>query len=226
VKAWLALSAIALLACDNRPDPVEKDWFIVQIGPRLFRGDFDRTMDAIYFQASDTALSMAYDTRICGLLGAWKGPVLGGTRHEDGRYTPKGPVYQIRSPALLWTIRNGGDTLPSTVRWLGHSGDSTGYVQFRYALILPSGDSIKVAEEPSWDNHYGDNALQRDYRFTGIPPGATVSLRLGATPGEWKELWSHSADGEMIGTGLDRRLEMSADGVANVKVLWEGSASP
>lgn len=225
MKAWLAVPAACFLACGQfgpHRDPEEPP---ASIGRRLFRGSLDDHLRVFFFEASDTALTLAYDTSLCGLLAAWKGPVIGPARNPEGTYAAQGPVYQRQPAASLWTIRNGEDTLAAAVRWLGLSEDSTGYVQFRYALILPSGDTIKVTEEPSWDNHYGDNALQRDYRFTGIPFGAIVSLRLGATPGKYKELWSQSADGAMAGAGLDRRLDLTADGIANVKVLWEGSAA-
>lgn len=226
MRLCLAVAAAGLVACGQFGPHRDQEDPPVSIGRRLFRGSLDDHLRVVFFEASDTALSLAYDTALCGLLAAWKGPVLGAARNPEGTYAPQGPVYQRQPAARLWTVRNGEDTLAAAVRWLGQGEDSTGYVQFRYALILPSGDTIKVTEEPSWDNHYGDNALQRDYRFTGIPFGAIVSLRLGATPGKWQELWSQSADGEMAGTGLDRRLDMAADGVANVKVLWEGSAAP
>jgi hypothetical protein len=82
-----------------------------------------------------------------------------------------------------------------------------------------------VDEEPSFDDHYGDYALQRDFRFRGIDPGMTVSVRLGGAAGTWSPLWGPASAGTMEGDAETKTLSMTEDGVANIKVTWTGSAA-
>lgn len=208
----IAVLALALLGCPNR-HPSEPG--VGKIGDRLYRGTLDGRAGILLFEASDTALTLAYDPRLGGLWKAWKGSARAG-----------GPMYAVQEAATLWTLRRPGEVHYLAASLVGTETDSTGFLALHWALGLPDGSTARVTEEPSWDNHYGDHSLQRDFRFEGIPEGDTLSLRLGAAPGRWNEIWSQSADGEMAGTGPERRLDMAFDGVANVKVLWEGSARP
>ncbi|MDB5104030.1 MAG: hypothetical protein JWP91_1719 [Fibrobacteres bacterium] len=228
MRPGLAFLALLVGACvfdaeryqvqDNPPE---------RIGRRVYRGSLEGRQGVLFFAASDTALTVAYDTVLCGLVAAWKGPVVGFALGADGSsYPPQGPLYHRLPGAVprVWTVRNGQDTLDARARFIGFAEDSTGYALFRYALDLPGGKSILVDEEPSWDDHYGDNALQRDFRFRGLDAGMTVDLRLGGEPGRWKELWGPPSAGILTGPAGRETLEMSEDGVCNVKVTWEGSA--
>ena len=196
-----------------------------RIGHRLYRGTLYGRPGVLFFEASPTVLTVAYDTAMCGLFIAWRGPALGTETNPDGTYEEQGPFYLFQLSKDLWTVRNGEDTLAAAVRFLGYDEDSTGYVAFRYALLLPNGDSIKVAESPSLDDHYGDIALRRDFRFTGIPYGATVSVRLGGNAGSWPELWEQSGGGRLTDLNGYARLEMTFDDLAVTKVRWQGSAA-
>ena len=224
MRVAFALLAFCFAACSlNGPHRSEDS--PVRVGRKVYAGTLDDRLEILFFEASDTALTVAYDKSLCGLAAAWKGPVVGPARTAWGSNTSQGPVYHRQTAARLWTVRNGEDTLLTPVRFLGYEEDSTGYVAFRYALILPSGDSIKVVETPSLDDHYGDNALRRDFRLTGIPYGATVSVLLGGTAGQWPELWEQSGGGLLLGPAGAERLEMTFDDLAVTKVRWQGSAA-
>lgn len=212
MRLLLAALALALAGCPNR-HPSEPG--VGKIGDRLYRGTLDGRARILLFEASDTALTLAYDPGLGGVWKAWKGSA-----------RARGPMYAVQEAATLWTLRRPGEVHYLAASLAGTETDSTGFLALHWALGLHDGSTARVIEEPSWDNHYGDHSLQRDFRVTGIPEGDTLSLLLGATPGKWPEIWSQSADGEMTGTGLERRLDMTRDGVANVKVLWEGSARP
>jgi hypothetical protein len=224
--AALALCALLGLAgCESKGPVAAADSFPEKIGRRLYRNVLDGRPGILLFAASDTALTLAYDTTLCGLYQAWKGPI--GLGH------PAGPVYHTQTASRIWTLRNGEDTLAAQVRYLGFSEDSTGYVAFRYALVTPKGDTVKVTEEPSFDDHYGDNALRRDFHFTGIPYGATVSLALGGKAGQWPERWEQSAGGLLLdsaqvpaGATGGAHLDIGNDDVSSTKVRWLGSAAP
>ncbi len=218
--------AACLAACGPTDAPVNHDSNQPRkIGLRLYRGSLYGRPGIFFFEASDTALTLAYDSALCGLFQAWKGPVLGTHINPDGTYGDQGPSYHLQIEHRLWVVRNSEDTLDAKVRFLGVDEDSSGYIGFRYGLVLPAGDTIFVTEEPSWDNHYGDNALRRDFIFRGIPYGATVSVRLGGIAGGWPEVWEQSAGGLLLGPAGQERLEIGNDDVSATKVRWTGSGA-
>lgn len=204
-------------------DPYEP---IRKVGVRMHAGDLDGRQGLLFFPAGDTSLAIVYDTALCGLYMAWKGRVLGPARAADGSYAPQGPLYLKQTDKHPWTVRNGEDTLPAKVRFLGYSEDTAGSVVFRYALDVPGRGTVTVEEDPSWDNHYGDNALVRDFRFQGIDSGISVSVLLGGGAGTWSELWSLSAAGVLSREPGRETLTVDQDGVSSVKVTWEKSADP
>jgi hypothetical protein len=219
------LCALAWGACSGAADGPGKARAPVKIGRRIYQGAVDGR-GVLFFEASDTALTLAYDTLLCGVYAAWKGPAVGDSVRVDGSYAVQGALYHRLAANRIWTVRNAQGTLAFSPRFRGFTEDSTGYVAFRYVLPLSKADSIVVVEEPSWDDHYGDNALRRDFHLAGIPPGDTVQVLLGGARGKWTEKWELSGGGRYLGVPDSTVLELADDGVSSTKVRWEGSAAP
>jgi hypothetical protein len=226
VRLLVPISVFLLAGCLRNEGGVELYEPIRKIGTRMHAGDMDGREGLLFFPAGDTSLVIVYDTAMCGLYMAWKGRVLGPARAPDGSYAPQGPLYLKQADRSPWTVRNGEDTLAAEIRFLGFLEDTAGSVVFRYALDLPGGGTVTVEEDPSWDNHYGDNALVRDFRFQGIDSGISVSVLVGGGAGNWSELWALSAAGELSREPGRETLTVDQDGVSSVKVTWEKSADP
>jgi hypothetical protein len=169
-------------------------------------------------------MTVVYDTARCGLYAAWRGPALGGIRKADNSYAPQGPLYHLQEADTLWHVLDGDAPLSAKPRFLGFDQDSLGYLILHYALDLPGGNALKVDEHPSYDDHYGDIALHREFTVRGLQAGVTANVRLGGKSFAWKELWSQSADGSFAGAPGEETLTLGDDGVADVKVTFEGSA--
>ncbi|MDB5051234.1 MAG: hypothetical protein JWO30_4305 [Fibrobacteres bacterium] len=196
----------------------------VSIGRGLYRGALNGRQGLLFFAASAAAMTLVYDTARCGLYMAWRGPVPGNASATDSAYVPQGPLYHLQEADTLWHVDAGGETLPLKPMFLGFEQDSLGYLILRYSLDLPGGKTLRVEEHPAYDDHYGDIALRREFTFSGLQPGMTASVRLGGKSFTWKELWSQSADGSLAGTPGEETLTLSEDGVADVKLTFEGSA--
>jgi hypothetical protein len=220
------IAACLLTGCFREEGAADAYEPIRKAGVRMHAGDMDGRRELLFFPAGDTSLVIVYDTAMCGLYMAWKGKVLGPARAPDGSYAPQGPLYLKQTDRSPWTVRNGDDTLDAKVRFLGFVEDTAGSVLFRYALDVPGGGTVTVEEDPSWDNHYGDNALVRDFRFQGIDSGISVSVLVGGGAGIYSELWSLSAAGELSREAGRETLTVDQDGVSSVKVTWEKSADP
>lgn len=71
-------------------------------------------------------------------------------------------------------------------------------------------------------------ATARDFRrlslYRGALDGRAGLLRLGGQASAWPELWSQSADGMLTGGPGEQILGLANDGVADVRVSFEGSA--
>lgn len=226
--AYAALGFAAVLAaCDSTVTgcggPIETGT-PSPVGARTYRGDLGGRQGLLFYAAHDSAMTLVYDTVRCGLFLAWRGPVLSGQVNGDGSYVAQGPVFHRQDADTLWRLVRGADTLSLAPAFLGFTEDSAGSLTLHYGLILPGGDTVRVDEVPSYDDHYGDLALRRDFRFQGLPPGAEVSVRLGGVAFAWKELWSQSANGILAGDPGEETLRTSDDGVSDVKLTFVGSA--
>jgi hypothetical protein len=223
----LGLSAMVLLGvwqCISNPKTSPTPSNLTQISPHLYRGDMLGHRGLLFFAASPSVMTLVYDTARCGLYLAWKGPVLGSKRDGHGNYLPQGKVYQLREDQKFWNVVISGDTVASQLRMTGFAEDSTGYLVIHYAIDLPGGRSLSVDENPVHDDHYGDNALFRTFRLTGLDTNMAVHIRLGSPDQNWKTIVNPpSASGRFVGEGNDLTLVMENDGISVIKVLWSGS---
>lgn len=98
----------------------------------------------------------------------------------------------------------------------GRAGVSTepGLLVVDLALILPGEDTNLVREFLNHDDHYGDHALETEFRFTGIDSGTAVALRLDgmAAVGPWPALCSARV-GRLEGAPGREEYVQDADGV-------------
>lgn len=174
----------------------------------------------LIFSAHATRMTVGYDTSMGGVLLAWKGPV------EGLRSGLSGVTYFLQEDRRVWSVRRGGDTLAPLVRCLGVSTEP-GVLEVSLALILPGGDTILVREFLNHDDHYGDHALETEFRFTGLDSGTAVALRLDgkASVGPWPVLWSASV-GRLEGAPGREEYVQDFDGVGQVKGTFTGSYDP
>lgn len=75
-----------------------------------------------------------------------------------------------------------------------------------------------VSERPEFDDHYGDNALFRNFEVTGIPAGMTLRLEVGGRG--MAETWGGGATGQVIREGDRYFLLQELDGETPLKVSW------
>jgi hypothetical protein len=195
----------------------------VQTGKRLYRGDLDGRVGLVFF-AADTLMTLAYDVGRCGLYAAWRGPIEGDARDPSGGYAPQGPFYHMQAADTLWRLRRGGASVGLKGRTTVVSEDSSGRLVLEYALTLPDGSTLSVRERASFDDHYGDIALRREFDLQDLPSGDTLSVRLGGQAYAWPEIWSQGADGLFDGKAGEETLTFTEAGVGEVKLTFEGSA--
>jgi hypothetical protein len=222
----LALGAGLMMACTGTgPSGSGADAALpVKTSERVYRGTLDGRKDLIFFAAHPANLTLAFDPGRCGLYAAWKGPILGDARKTDGTYAPQGPLYHLQTSDTLWRLRDDGKAASPGCRLAGFAVDSSGHLKLDYDLDEPGGSVIHVREAASYDDHYGDIALRREFTVRDLPAGDALSVRVGGQAYAWKEIWSQAADGILDGKPGEETLTMTADGVAEVKLTFEGSA--
>jgi len=97
-----------------------------------------------------------------------------------------------------------------------------GKARLDYVLTLPGGRQIKVRETPEFDDHYGDNALFRNFEVTGIP--AETAIRLQVDGRGMPEVWGGGAEGRVEKEGAHWFFIQEMDGVTPIKVTWSTGA--
>jgi hypothetical protein len=195
----------------------------VQTGKRLYRGDLEGRIGLVFF-AADSLMTLAYDVGRCGLYAAWRGPIEGDAHDASGGYAPQGPFYHVQTADTLWRLRRDGKSIGLECRNTSISEDSSGRLALEYALTVPGGASFRVRERASFDDHYGDIALRREFDLQDLPAGDTLRVRLGGKAYAWPELWSQGADGLFEGPAGEETLTFTEAGLGEVKLTFEGSA--
>lgn len=210
-------------AGETPPEPSPPQPEPVQIGTRVYRGDMGALHGLLFFSGKGSNMTVVYDTVRCGLVYAWKGPVLGPLRDPDGGYVPQGKVYEERREPGFWTVLVGGQTVAAKIRFAGFTEDSAGSLALHYALDLPDGRTVKIEEDPVHDDHYGDHALFRNITCEGLDTTITLRVSLGGLHPNWDELWSQSASGTLESWPDRHTLVLTYDGISVVKTTWIGS---
>jgi len=136
--------------------------------------------------ALDTACYAAYDLAHCTLYKVWKGGVM----MEGAAYTNKKNVQPT-----TWGTSYFRDSLQE-YKWIAERNEkkepaliiSKGYffkdnqIYLKYALIVSSGDTIRIEERPEFvRSETGNPGLERLFKIAGSPDGIKVSLQLGDT---------------------------------------------
>jgi len=186
----------------------------------VFQGGIpDRS--GLIFMALHPEMTVAYDGKTGALFKAWKGRAersMETAPTNESFYRVKGPFYYRQNSSNPWTVRNKkGEVLVTpkfdkVIQVEGHSA-------LRTFLHLPQGRKITVLEFPGFDDHYGDNALRRNFSFAGIPPGFTVNLILSGEG--MAEIWGGGGAGQLEKSPQGQwRLVQSEDGESPLKVTW------
>ncbi|HKP97316.1 MAG TPA: hypothetical protein VJ385_16330 [Fibrobacteria bacterium] len=222
----LGLLGLGAAACSPGQEVLGPDAGLppVKAGLRVYRGGLDGRKGLIFYAAHSAAMTLVYDTARCGLYLAWRGPVDGPLRNPDGSFAPQGPLFHRQEADGLWRVGSVDVTQPARPRFLGFEEDSLGDLILHYALDLPGNGTLRVNERPSYDDHYGDLALRREFLFQGLEAGQAASVRLGGRDFAWKELFSQGANGSLSGSSGEETLTVLDDGLADVKVTFQGSA--
>jgi hypothetical protein len=105
-----------------------------------------------------------------------------------------------------WTVTENGKDMGARTQPLGYlfRGDD---FRLDFALVLPDGRRITVAETPEYALEGGKTTLVRSFVFTGIPSGCAVSLKLAGSG------WSGAG---VQGTSFVK----TTDGSAVLKASW------
>ncbi len=167
----------SLAACDNKkPGQSQRPR-----DPWAFRSVLDKKPRMLTL-ALDSACYVAYDLAHCTLYKAWKG----GVTLEGAAYTNKKNVQPT-----TWGATYFVDTLQHS-EWIAEFEGkrdsfqivSKGYVlqdneiYLKFELTLSSGDTIRIVERPEFiRSKTGKPGLERLFKTSGIPDGATVSLK-------------------------------------------------
>jgi hypothetical protein len=197
-----------------------------------------------------TDLSVAYDAQTSGLYYAWKGDIQNGNNtythqtygNRGATLYPLGSVlfhngpggavsatplsqssdgrtnisFSPKNEALVsvWTASSG--TLKADYRgYTVNNGTQT--ATLRYNLTI-GGNVVKVEETPDAASGGG---LQRDFKFTGIPAGTSISLQLtGSGVTGVTDAWSATGSGTVELKNGKQYLIQSADGQTKVIGKW------
>ena len=174
---FLVLITGGLLACHHAlPTSVRHP-----TDPWAFRSVLDRQPRMLTL-ALDSACYAAYDLAHARLYKVWKGGVL----MEGAPYTNKknvqptswGTAYWSDSvQQAQWMVESDGDSALSKIINQGYILDGS-RIRLKYALVLSSGDTVRVEEEPTFvRDDTGRPGLERVFAASSIPDNATVSLR-------------------------------------------------
>lgn len=162
-------------ACSPPPPEVNRP-----IEPWAFRSVLDKKPRMLTL-ALDSSMYVAYDLRAAAIYDVWKGGVL----MEGAAYTDKKNVQPSRwgtsylndsTKFSRWVVEADGQAVTPQFIHKGHRFEG-GRVWIRYALALPSRDTVVIEESPEFKRS-GDGApgLERIFRMGSVPPGTTVAL--------------------------------------------------
>lgn len=197
-----------------------------------------------------TDLSVAYDGQTSGLYYAWKGDIQNGNAtyshqsygNRGATLYPLGSILYHNGPggAVSATPLNQGNDGRTNISfspknealvpvWSASSGslkaDYRGYVvnnttqtaTLKYNLTLGS-SVIKVEETP---DAAAGGGLQRDFKFTGIPAGTSISLQLsGSGVTGVTDTWTATGSGKVETKNGKQVLTQDADGSTRVIGKW------
>jgi cytochrome c len=183
----------ALSACNNQRQPPHRP-----LDPWVFRSVLDRKPRMLTI-ALDSSCYVAYDLQHCGLYKAWKGGVLmEGTAYTDKKNvqpTSWGTSYVSDSTRHFeWVVTRDGQALPFRMQYKGHVFSDEG-VTLNYALLLSSGDTLRLAERPEFiRSGDGKPGLERTFTLGAVPAGVTVALHssdgMFRVPANATSVWS------------------------------------
>ena len=173
----IAFIIFNLSACDTKKHELPQR----PMDPWAFRSVLDKQPRMLTL-ALDSSCYVAYDLARCTIYKAWKG----GVTLEGAAYTDKKNVQPTTwgssyfSDSLhhfKWVAEvNGKNNFPQVL--------SKGYafyqnqINLRFELLLPSGDTIRIEEQPEFaQSERGKPGLERLFTTSGVPDGVTVSLR-------------------------------------------------
>src|SRR5690554_1166004 len=173
------LTLITLLsACKTEVVPeVERP-----MDPWAFRSVLDKRPRMLTL-ALDSACYVAYDLSRSTLYKAWKGGVtMEGTVYTDKKNvqpTSWGKAYFSDSlDRTVWEVETGGMIQRPTVINRGYRFRDGG-IELKYALAVPSGDTLQVEERPEFVlGEDGKPGLQRIFKTAAVPKGSNISLRM------------------------------------------------
>jgi cytochrome c len=157
------------------------------LDPWAFRSVLDKKPRMLTL-AFDTSLYAAYDLQSCSLYKVWKGGVL----MEGAPYTDKknvqptswGTTYEVDTTGIAkWTVEVDGQSLTPNVIHKGHyfKGDE---IHLKYMMILPTGDTLYVDENPAFVRINGLPGIKRSFKVTA-PEDRSIAIK-------------HSSAGEII----------------------------
>ena len=191
--------------------------------PWLFHGALEGRPGMV-FLALHKQMTVAYDRKGCSLFEAWKGaavPETGPSPAGLGEdFRPAGAIYHKRTNPAPWSVTGPKGNVPVTVRMAADTVEGE-QARLEYVLSLPGGKRIRVRETPEFDDHYGDNALFRNFEVTGIPAG--MALRLEVDGRGMTETWGGGAVGRVEKEGTRYFFIQELDGETPIKVTWSGS---
>jgi len=134
--------------------------------------------------ALDSQMYVAYDLAQSTLYKAWKG----GVTMEGAPYTAKkniqpiswGTAY-IADSEQQWFVEQNGEKVSSKIINEGYEFKDD-RVFLKYALVLPTGDSIQIKERPEFvQDPTGKPGLERSFKTVGAPKGTSIILKQGDT---------------------------------------------
>lgn len=139
--------------------------------------------------ALDSTLYAAYDLSRSQLYKVWKGGViLEGTVYNDKKNvqpTSWGSTYYTDSlKQSKWELWNNGITEAITMTNKGYKFDAN-RISLLYEVLLPSGDTLSVAESPEFVRDKGGRpGLERRFKVNGLAEG--------------QELWLSNSDSSVV----------------------------
>lgn len=174
---FCVLSLGGLVSCGSHPsDTVQRP-----LDPWAFRSVLDKKPRMLTL-ALDSSMYVAYNLAHGTLYKAWKGGVM----MEGAPYTHKKNVQPTS-----WGIPYWSDSVQQA-QWVVQSEESDqtveyvnqGYslrdnqVRLNYALVLSSGDTIHVQEQPEYVTSDTElPGLERTFTVTDLPAGTTLALQ-------------------------------------------------
>lgn len=172
-----ALALGMLASCDSSsPPPPTRP-----MEPWVFRSVLDKQPRMLTL-ALDSSMYVAYNLEHGNLYKAWKGGVL----LEGAPYTSKknvqptswGTAYWSDSvQRAQWLVKTDENSIPAQYVNQGYILQDH-QVMLNYALVLPSGDTIRVQEQPEYvTGEAGKPGLKRTFTIDNIPAGTTLTLQ-------------------------------------------------